>query len=59
MECKFHITVTVKVPDSISTILLLKLSVAVFSKVLAYLFTVDVPKTLSVDSLKRSIWLEF
>ena len=58
MKSEFHVAVAVKIADGISDILLLKLPVAVFAKVLAYLPAVKVPKALTVDPLKRGIWLE-
>jgi len=58
VKCEFHVAIAVKVADGICDILLLKLPVAVFAKVLAYLPAVKVPETLAVDPLKRGIWLE-
>ena len=58
MKCELHVAIAVKVADGICDILLLKLPVAVFPKVLAYLPAVKVPEALAVDPLKRGIWLE-
>ena len=58
MKSKLHVTVTIKVADSICYILFLKLPIAVFTKVLAYLTAVKVPDALPVDPLKSGIRLK-
>lgn len=52
MKCEFHVAVAVKVADGVCDIFLLKLSVAVFPKVLTYLPAVKVAEALAVDPLK-------
>ena len=58
MKCKFHVPIIIKVPNSIGDIFLLQLPVAVFPQVLAYLLTIQIPKTLPVNALERGIRLK-
>ena len=58
MKSKLHVAITIEIPDCVSNIFFLQLSVAVFAKVLANLTAVKVPDTFPIDSLKSGIWFK-
>ncbi len=58
MKSEFHIAIAIEIPDSVSNIFFLQLSVAVFAKVLANLTAVKVPYAFSVNPLKSGIWFK-